>query len=65
MMIGTLVRCPISKIVGVIAPAPEHGIPFYALKGVWVLVLYSEDGKYVGSVHTWGKDHLEVLSESR
>ena len=64
MMIGTLVRCPISNIVGVIAPAPEH-VPPYALKGVWVLVLYSEDGKFVGSVHSWGKDHLEVLSESR
>ena len=65
MKIGTLVRCPISKIVGVIAPAPERGVDFYARKGVWVLVLHSEDGKYVGSVHTWGKDHLEVISESR
>ena len=64
MMLGTLVRCPISKIVGVIATAPEH-VPPYALKAVWVLVLYSEDSKYVGSVHSWGRDHLEVLSESR
>ena len=64
MMIGTLVRCPISKIVGVITPEPED-VPLYALKGVWVLVLHSEDGKYVGSVHSWGKDHLEVISESR
>ena len=64
MMIGTMVRCPISKIVGVVAPAPEY-IPPYAAGSVWILVTHSEDGKFVGQVHSWGKDHLEVLSESR
>ena len=32
---------------------------------VWILVTHSEDGKFVGQVHSWGKDHLEVISESR
>tara|TARA_R110000824_G_scaffold284959_1_gene473168 strand:- start:467 stop:661 length:195 start_codon:yes stop_codon:yes gene_type:complete len=64
MMIGTMVRCPISKIVGVVAPAPEY-IPPYADGSVWILVTHSEDGKFVGQVHSWGKDHLEVISESR
>ena len=64
MMIGTLVRCPISKIVGVVAPAPEY-IPPYASGSVWILVTHSEDGKFVGQVHSWGRDNLEVISESR
>ncbi len=64
MMIGTLVRCPISKVVGVVAPAPEY-IPPYASGSVWILVTHSEDGKFVGQVHSWGRDNLEVLSESR
>jgi len=62
MMIGTLVRCPISKIVGVIAPAPED-VPPYALKGVWVLVTYSKDVQFVGTVHPWDEARLEVLNE--
>ena len=64
MMIGTLVRCPISKIVGVTVPTPEH-VSEWADISTWVLVTSSKDGKYVGTVHEWGKDHLEVLSESR
>ena len=64
MMIGTLVRCPISKVVGIIARPPEY-IPPYAHRAVWMLVIHSEDGKFVGEIHSWGRDHLEVLSETR
>ena len=66
MMIGTLVRCPISKVVGVVAPAPEY-IPPYAEGSVWILVTHAdgEHGEFVGQVHSWGKDRLEVISESR
>ena len=64
MMIGTLVRCPVSKVVGVVAPAPEY-FPPYASGSVWILVTHSEDGKFVGQVHSWGRDNLEVISESR
>ena len=64
MMIGTLVRCPISKIVGVIAPAPEDNRPWSG-SVTWVLVTYSKDAKFVGTVHPWDEARLEVLSESR
>ena len=63
MKIGTLVKCSISKIVGVVAPMPDDAPPWAG--SIWVLVTYSEDSKFVGSIHSWDKDHLEVLSESR
>jgi hypothetical protein len=62
MKIGTLVRCPISKVVGVVAHAPEDNRPWPG--SVWVLVTHSEDVQFVGTVHSWDETRLEVLNES-
>jgi hypothetical protein len=62
MKIGTLVRCSISKVVGVVAPPPEDNQPWVG--SAWVLVTHSEDDQFVGTVHSWDETHLEVLNES-
>ena len=63
MKIGTLVRCLISKVVGVVAPPPEDNQPWVGSAGV--LVTHTEDDQLVGTVHWWDETHLEVISESR